>query len=487
MRKFHPDLVRAYDLRGTFEESLFVEDALALGRVFAAELRESGAEIPRVAVACDLRESSPVLLESLIDGLCEGGAEVLLCGAAPTPALYFAVRKWNTDGGVMVTASHNPAGDNGFKLVRGAEALHGKALQKLGTRAATGDFGTTGTRGTGGTRGKVQETPVLEAWLERVLQDCPSGDLPPTVWDGAGGAAVTAFPYFLPKLGGRHRAICDTPDPYFTAHAPDPTRRENLDLLAAAVAEHDAEIGLSFDGDGDRLGVLTKGGKLLSGDQVLLLFARALLLEHKGATIIADIKTSRYLLDAIRDYGGNPVLGASGHSLIRAQLAQSNALLAGEYSAHFFFADKFYGHDDAFYAAVRLYDALRRLDLSLAEFCESLPRTWASQELRIPCLEADKAQVMEAVHKAAQETLGDTALGDTQGANQAEGLITLDGLRREAADGWWLLRRSNTEASLTLRVESQDEAGFARLAEECAKLLRRGGLVPPEITPLSAL
>ena len=474
MRKFHPDLVRAYDLRGTFEESLFAEDARALGRVFSAVLREDGIEAPRVAVACDFRESSPVLLQSLVDGLCEGGAEVLLCGVAPTPALYFAVREWRADGGVMVTASHNPAGDNGFKLVRGANALHGKELQQLGKRAAQGEYGANGK-----VSGTVRETPVLEAWVERIVRDCPSGDLPTTVWDGAGGAAVAAFPYFLPKLGGKHKAICNIPDPYFAVHAPDPTRRENLDLLAAAITEHNAEMGLSFDGDGDRLGVLTKNGKLLNGDQVLLLFARALLLEHKGATIIADIKTSRYLLDAIRNYGGNPVLGASGHSLIRAQLAHSDALLAGEYSAHFFFADKFYGHDDAFYAAVRLYDALKRLGISLAEFCESLPRTFASQELRISCPEADKAQVMEAIRQAARETLA-----TEQKPSQAESLITLDGLRRETAGGWWLLRCSNTEASLTLRVESKEESAFSCLAEECTALLKLGGLTVPDIVPM---
>ena len=465
MRKFHPDLVRAYDLRGTFGESLFAEDALALGRVFAASLREGGRETPRVAVGRDLRESSPVLLESLIAGLGEGGAEVLLCGAVPTPALYFAVREFSADGGVMVTASHNPAGDNGFKLVRGAEALCGEALKQLETRAGHGDFGKP-VRGVG----KVRETPVLAAWVERILQDCPQENLPTTVWDGAGGAAVVAFPHFLPRLAGTHKAICDTPDPYFSAHSPDPTRRENLNLLATAVAEHQAELGLSFDGDGDRLGVLTQDGRLLGGDQVLLLFARALLMEHPGATIIADIKTSRYLLEEIRRYGGTPVLGASGHSLIRAQLAESDALLAGEYSAHFFFADKFYGHDDAFYAAVRLYAALQRLGLSLRDFCESLPRTCASPELRIACPEAEKARVMQVVVAAMEESHG------------AGSLITLDGVRREAPEGWWLLRQSNTEPALTLRVESLDEAGFARIAEECAGVLKRAGLAVPDLS-----
>ena len=295
------------------------------------------------------------------------------------------------------------------------------------------------------------------------------------MWDASNGAACPILALLLPRLsaqGAAQTAICDEPDPDFRAHPPDPTRRENLGLLAAALAESKAAFGLCFDGDADRLGVLARNGRLILGDELLLLYARAVLAEHPGATVVCDIKTSRSILRAIEAAGGRPVLGPSGHSLIRAQLNRLGAPLAGEVSGHYFFADRFYGHDDALYAAMRLFSALHALGLTLDAFVDSLPQTRTTPSLLIPCQEQEKAPAMARL-AAACERLAKS--GGLKGE-----LLAIDGLRFESEAGMWMARASNTEPHLMLRVESESDSGFAALASRLTELLHEAGLQPPD-------
>jgi phosphomannomutase len=455
--RFNPTILREYDIRGVVGETLSVADARAIGRGYGSIVRRSGGT--RICVGYDGRLSSPELEAALVEGLVACGLNVLRVGRGPTPMLYFSRFELEADAGIMVTGSHNPPDYNGFKLVLGKESFFGEQIQKLGRLCAAGDFETG--------EGSVADHQVLDAYVDRLLKDAGPGLEKLTVaWDPANGAAGDATVALTKRLPGRHILINETIDGTFPAHHPDPTVEKNLEQLKTSVASEKCDLGIGFDGDGDRIGVVDGQGRVVWGDQLMLYFARDILKERPGATIIADVKASQVLFDEIARAGGKPLMWMTGHSLIKTKMAELKAPFAGEMSAHLFFADRYYGFDDALYAAVRLLSILGTSGQSLADFRDSLPSVVNTPEIRFPCAEDRKQVVIDEVR----------ARLTAEGAD----MIEIDGVRVRTADGWWLLRASNTQDVLVARCESGDRAGLARLAKALTAQLAASGLEAPD-------
>ena len=455
--RFDPTILREYDIRGIVGQTLFPADAQALGRVFAQTLAAAGGR--RVAVGYDGRLTSPELEASVVDGLAAGGADVVRIGRGPTPMLYFAAATLGVDAGVMVTGSHNPPDHNGFKLVLGGKPFFGDAIQKLGQMAlALGP--------PAGQRGRVEQHSVFDDYLTRLARDYDGGGPALAVaWDCGNGATGEVVAALVKKLPGRHVLLNETIDGTFPAHHPDPTMPENLVQLQQAVVAERCDLGIGFDGDGDRIGVVDATGRIMWGDQLLIVLARDVLSRNPGAPIIADVKASQVLFDEIARAGGKPVMAQTGHSLIKAKLAETGAPLAGEMSGHIFFAERYYGFDDAVYVAVRLLDVLARSGESLAQMLDRLPPVFNTPELRLPCEEARKFAAVEEVKARLRQ----------RGAEFAD----IDGVRVNTPDGWWLMRASNTQAVVVVRAESTSEAGLARLKQQLAAELAPSGLTLP--------
>jgi phosphomannomutase len=455
--RFDPTILREYDIRGVVGKTLSAADARAIGRTYAIALGEAGGG--RVAVGYDGRLTSPELETALVDGLVTEGADVVRIGRGPTPMLYYAAATLGVDGGVMVTGSHNPPDYNGFKFVFQGKPFYGAAIQRLGKIAL--ELGVSGRA-----LGRVAQRSIRDDYVERLLRDY-DGARPLTVaWDVGNGATGEVVQELSVRLPGRHILLNETIDGRFPAHHPDPTMPENLVQLQEAVAREHCDLGVAFDGDGDRIGVVDERGRILWGDQLMVVLARDVLARHPGAPIIADVKASQVLFDEIARMGGRPVMAATGHSLIKAKLAETGAPLAGEMSGHIFFADGYYGFDDAVYVAVRLLGVLSRSQESLAELGDRLPAVVNTPELRFPCDEARKFEVVGEVRERLRKA----------GAEMTD----IDGVRVRTADGWWLLRASNTQAVLVARAESATEDGLARLKGELAAELAASGVALPE-------
>ena len=454
--QFPASSLREYDIRGIVGESLHEADAFAIGRTFGSIVARNGGT--RIAVGRDGRLSSPTLAKTLIEGLKASGMAVMDIGCGPTPMLYFAATTEATDGAVMVTGSHNPANYNGFKMMLGRKPFFGAQIQELGRLAAAGDVVPAG-------EGSVATKDVSDAYVARLLADWEGGDKAlNVVWDSGNGAAGDILQRLVKALPGKHTVLNAEIDGRFPAHHPDPTVAKNLEQLVAAVRKHGADIGIAFDGDADRIGVVDDGGEILFGDQFLILLARDVLAAHPGATIIADVKASQVLFDQIEAAGGKPLMWKTGHSLIKSKMAETGAPLAGEMSGHIFFADKWYGFDDALYAAIRVLNAVIHSGKSVSAFRKSLPVVINTPELRFDCQEDRKFAVVAEVAdrlKADGATVSDT-----------------DGVRVTTEDGWWLLRASNTQAVLVARAEASSNAGLARLKATLAAQLSASGLAP---------
>jgi phosphomannomutase len=455
--QFDPTILREYDIRGIVGKTLSAADARAIGRAYAITLGEAKGN--RVAVGYDGRLTSPELAAALIDGLTIEGADAVRIGRGPTPMLYFAAATLGVDGGIMVTGSHNPPDYNGFKFVLQGKSFYGAAIQRLGETAL-------GLRTPSGNRGRIEERAIFDQYVARLARDY-NGDRPLTVaWDAGNGATGDVVQALTARLPGRHILLNETVDGTFPAHHPDPTIPENLVQLQDAVARERCDLGIAFDGDGDRIGVVDSRGRILWGDQLMVVLAREVLTRHPGAPILADVKASQVLFDEIARMGGRPVMAATGHSLIKAKLAEMRAPLAGEMSGHIFFADGYYGFDDAIYVAVRLLAILARAPDSLAEMRDELPAVINTPELRFACPETRKFEVVREVRERLRRA----------GAEMTD----IDGVRVRTADGWWLLRASNTQAVLVARAESASEAGLARLKTELAAELAASGVELPE-------
>lgn len=452
-RTFHSTILREYDIRGIVGETLFPEDAYAIGRSLATIAREAGGTTG--VVGRDGRLSSPDLEAQVVQGMVDAGLTVTRIGTGPTPMLYLAQKLLGADCALAVTGSHNPPTHNGFKMMLGGKPFFGADIRRLGEIAEAGAWAEG--------QGEARDEAMLERYVDRVFQDWDGGDRALTVvWDAGNGAAGEAMALLTKRLPGRHILLNEVIDGTFPAHHPDPTEPENLEQLIAAVAAEKADIGIAFDGDGDRVGVIDGQGRILWGDQILQLLAEDLLNDRPGATIIADVKASQALFDEVARMGGTPLMWKTGHSLIKNKMAETGAPLAGEMSGHIFFADKYYGFDDALYAAVRLLGIVARLDEPLAARFDRMPQMINTPELRFACPEERKFAVIDEVR---------TRLKD-QGADVSE----VDGVRVKTPSGWWLLRASNTQAVLVARAEADSAEALDSARAELEHHLAASGI-----------
>jgi phosphomannomutase len=448
--RFDPSILREYDIRGIVGTNLFAADARALGRAFVSK---TGCR--RIAVGYDGRLTSPELETALVEGLVAQGADVVRIGRGPTPMLYFAAATLGVDAGIMVTGSHNPPSHNGFKMVVSGKPFYAEQIQELGRAAlALGE--------PSGPPGRGEDHAIAEDYIARLARDFDVGKPLNVVWDpgnGATGEIVTALTQRLP---GTHHLINAKIDGNFPAHHPDPTVPENLVQLQSELARFGCDLGIAFDGDGDRIGVVDAKGRILWGDQLLIILARDVLKRHPGAPILADVKASDVLFAEIAKAGGNPVMLPTGHSGIKAKLAELDAPLAGEMSGHIFFGDRWYGFDDAIYVAVRLLGILANSRESLVEIADRLPQTFNTPELRFDCDEARKFAIVAEVAERLRR----------RGAE----IIDIDGVRVKSPDGWWLVRASNTQAVIVARAEASTPEGLARLKTDITRELAESGL-----------
>src|SRR3954451_10456431 len=448
---FNPTILREYDIRGIVGDTLTEADAYALGRSYAALAGEEGAR--RIAVGRDGRLHSGMLEAALIRGLTEGGINVMQIGMGPSPMLYFATHYLDVDGGIQVTGSHNPADYNGFKLLLKGRSVFGAEIQEIGQRAASGHW----SEG----NGTVEEVDVREAYVNRLLEGF-SGKPFRIGWDAGNGAAGPTLDMLVGRLPGHHHVIFSQVDGRFPNHHPDPTVEANLADLKALVEREQLDFGIAFDGDGDRIGAVDGKGRVIWGDQLLMILAEPVLKELPGATIIADVKASQTLFDRVAELGGKPLMWKTGHSLIKSKMKETGAPLAGEMSGHIFFKHRWYGFDDALYAAVRLIEAVSASGRSLTELKDAMPKTTATPELRFQVDEVRKFAIVDEVR-------------DRLSADGAK-IDATDGVRVSTGDGWWLLRASNTQDVLVARAEAADQAGLDRLVAQIDGQLAKSGV-----------
>ena len=438
--QFDPTILREYDIRGIVGQTLTDADARAIGRGFGSMLRARGGQ--RAALGFDGRLSSPRLHDAVAEGLRAAGVDVTSVGMGPTPMLYFASHVLDVDGGIMITGSHNPPDYNGFKMVMLGKSFFGDDIQALGALMAAGDVAS----GDGG----FAEVDLRERYRARLAEEFAPAHRLKIVWDCGNGAAGDIVTALTAGLAADHTVLFGDVDGTFPNHHPDPTVAENLADLIAAVADQGADLGIGFDGDGDRIGVVDDQGRIIWGDQLLAILAEEVLAESPGATIIADVKASQALFDRIAALGGAPLMWRTGHSLIKAKMAETDAPLAGEMSGHIFFKDRYYGFDDALYVAMRLIGRLARTGEKLSALRDRLPDMVNTPEIRI---EVDERQKFGAVERIK------TWLADAS----ASQVNDIDGVRVSTDDGWWLLRASNTQNVLVARCEAADAAGLDRL------------------------
>lgn len=436
---FDPTLMRKYDMRGIVGETLSAADAKAIGRTFGSIVAEEGGSF--ICLGRDGRLSSPSLAEAISEGFMAAGITVVDIGLSATPMLYFASKMLDAPGAIMITGSHNPPDYNGFKMVLQNSPFWSDQILGLGRRSAAGDW----VEG----QGERLSLDVLDAYVRRLRRDFNSERELKVVWDVGNASVGPAVVELVKQLPGQHVVLNEKVDGTFPAHHPDPTVPENLKDLIGTVVGIGFDLGIAFDGDGDRIGAVDGRGEIVWGDQLLAVYARDLLARRPGVEVIADVKASQVLFDEVARLGGVPVMAAPGHSVIKSMMAKSGAPLAGEMSGHVFFADGYYGYDDALYAAVRLLDIVARADETLAEMIGSLPQMVNTPEIRIEVSEERKFAIVDEVM--------------AQARNANLDIIDVDGLRVNGPDGWWLLRASNTENALVARCESHDEAGLARL------------------------
>ena len=448
---FNPNILREYDIRGIVGDTLTEADAYALGRSFGAKAHGEGART--IAVGRDGRTHSGMLEAELIRGLTEGGMNVVQIGMGPSPMLYFATHHLDVDGGIQVTGSHNPADYNGFKMLLKGRSVFGAEIQELGERAASGHWH----EGSG----SIEEVDVREAYANRLLQDFQGGAFR-IGWDAGNGAAGPVLDMLIDRLPGQHYAIHTEVDGTFPNHHPDPTVEANLADLKQLVADKQLDFGVAFDGDGDRIGAVDGLGRVIWGDQLLAILAGPVLAACPGATIIADVKASQILFDRIAELGGKPLMWKTGHSLIKSKMKETGAPLAGEMSGHIFFKHRWYGFDDALYAAVRLIEAVNASGQSLTAIMDAMPKSVATPELRFPVDEVRKFAIVEEVR-------------DRLSADGAK-VDATDGVRVSTPDGWWLLRASNTQDVLVARAEAKDQAGIERLVAQIDDQLAKSGV-----------
>ena len=452
--RFHPTILRAYDIRGIFEDTLTTADAFAIGLSFISVQTQRGLG-RQVAVGRDGRLSSPALAGALVDGLVAGGAHVSDIGCGPTPMLYFAAHELECGGAIQVTGSHNPPTHNGFKMVMGGLSFFGADIEELGRVSAAGPG-----RADGGT---VAPRDIEGAYVDRLAAGADAAGLS-VIWDCGNGASGPATEQLVARLDGTHKVLFPEIDGTFPNHHPNPVDPETLDILRAEVAAAGADLGIGFDGDGDRIGIVDAKGRQVPGDLLTAFLAQDVAARHPGAPILLDVKSSETALRLVEAAGGSGQIWKTGHSHMKKRMKELQAPLAGEMSGHVFIADNYLGFDDAIYAAVRVITQMVKGGQSITAFMDSLPEQHATPELRIDCPDTVKFGAME---KIQAHVLSEYDAGDVN---------SIDGVRVRCGDGWWLIRASNTEAALVARAEAADPAALDRLLGDIEATLSAAGL-----------
>lgn len=431
-----PAIFREYDIRGIADEELASPDIKILGQALGTWFLRRNSR--RINLARDCRLSSDRLHAALLAGLISAGCEITDLGVVPTPLLYYSVFHLESDGGVMITGSHNPADYNGFKVMHGKSTIHGAEIQEILDLIQTGDFENGA--------GRVRDFDVATPYVDEVAAQFKLPRRIKVVSDAGNGTAGPILRRILARLNCDSTELFFEMDGRFPNHHPDPTQPENLRHLVDAVLENHADLGLAFDGDSDRIGAVDEKGTILYGDQLMIIYAREILSRKPGATIIGEVKSSQNMYDDIRRRGGNAIMWKTGHSLIKARMQETRAELAGEMSGHMFFADRYYGFDDALYAACRLLEIVSNSTAPLSSQLADLPVTFATPEIRVDCPDDRKFAVVAAVRSMFQK---DHDVNDT------------DGARINFGQGWGLVRASNTQPVLVLRFEAQSDALLA--------------------------
>jgi phosphomannomutase len=447
----HASAFKAYDIRGIVDETIDEAFAEHLGRAFGTEAVKLGEKA--VAVGRDGRLSGPGLAGALIRGLASTGLDVVDIGAVTTPMLYYVAAtrgKHGCHSGIQVTGSHNPKNYNGFKMVLAGRAIYGEDIQGLRKRMEAEDYVVA--------KGRTATMDILAEYTQRIVGDCRLARPLRIVVDSGNGIPGASAPGILKKLGCDVIALYSTVDGDFPNHHPDPSKPENLQDLIRTVHAAEADLGLAFDGDGDRLGVVTRGGNIIYPDRQLMLFAQDILTRVKGGTIIYDVKCSQRLPVAVREAGGVPLMWKTGHSLVKAKLKETGAPIAGEMSGHIFFSERWYGFDDATYTAARLLEILSR-SADPSAVLDALPTSFSTPELNVACAEGEPPRIIERLLKEAK----------FPGATE---ILTIDGLRAEYADGFGLIRASNTTPVLVLRFEGHTQAALTRIQDSFMNALK---------------
>jgi phosphomannomutase/phosphoglucomutase len=438
----NPHIFREYDIRGVVGEDLTEETVLDLARAFGTYFQKHGAK--HLSLGRDARESSPRFRDLMVQGLNETGCDVLDIGMIPTPVLYFTLFTQEVDGGVMITGSHNPSDNNGFKVCLDKSTIYGQEIQEIKDIACARAF----TAGSGG----LTVRDVLPQYHEYIATSIHMGARRlKIIVDGGNGVGGFVGAPLYHALGCEVTELFCEPDGRFPNHHPDPTIPENMRSAIALLNERGADLAIAFDGDGDRIGVIDERGKIIWGDQLMVIFSRAILPEKPGATFIAEVKCSQTLFDDIRRHGGNPIMWKVGHSLIKAKMKEVRAALAGEMSGHIFFADRYFGYDDAVYAGARLLEILSQSEESISDLLASLPSTVYTPEIRLDCPDDKKFAVVRAL---------------IEGFRSTHEVITVDGARIIFPHGWGLVRASNTQPVLVLRFEADTESHLQEIRQE---------------------
>lgn len=431
----NPAVFREYDIRGLAEQDFGRDFALLLGKVHGTAIATKGGR--RAAVGRDCRKTSDVYAEAVIEGLKAAGLYVYDLGVCPTPLLYFSLHHLDLDGGIQITASHNPSEYNGFKICLGKETLHGRQIQAIRERMERRELEEKA-------GGEVERYEIISPYRQFLLADVPKLARPlKVVVDAGSGVGGAVAPPIFRRLGCTVWEIACEPDANFPFHHPDPTVPENLTLLIEKVRQEGADVGIAYDGDADRIGAVDEQGRILWGDELLVLFARDVLRRNPGALIISEVKCSQRLYDDIQKNGGRAIMWKAGHSLLKAKLKETGALLAGEMSGHIFFKERYLGYDDAIYASLRLLEILAGSKAPLSSLLADLPKTFATPEIRVECPDERKFSIAE---KA------------TEYFRRRYEVIDIDGVRVRFPEGWGLIRASNTQPALVLRVEAASEA-----------------------------
>jgi len=448
LKSINPNIFRESDIRGLVKTDLTPDHVEKIGRAIGTYLKRQGGKV--LALGRDVRNSSQKFRDVIIQGVLSTGCNLKDIGIVPTPVSYFAQRHLETDGSIMITGSHNPSEFNGFKINVGGNSLYGNKIQEIFRLIVNQDYETG--------KGTIDQIDVLDSYIKKICEIITIPREIKLAVDGGNGCFGIIGPRLFKKLGLEPIEVFCDPDGNFPNHHPDPTVAENLQALIQVVEQNDCELGIGFDGDVDRIGVVDEEGNILWGDQLLTIFARDILRKRPGATIVGEVKCSQSLFQDIKDRGGIPVMTAAGHSLIKKKMRETNALLAGEMSGHIFFADNYFGYDDAMFAACRLLQILSSSDKNLSKMLTDLPKTFSTPEIRVECPEDQKFAITQDIGEFFK--------------NKYE-VIETDGFRINFPNGWGLIRASNTQPVVVLRFESQSKEGLREIMDSVnTKLLK---------------